>query len=900
MTADLSGGSPTSRPVRAVTVVAAVGGLIAAWIAAGSTGLLGYGLRHALTWLALGVPVVAAWPQWRGSFWRFLFWLAGTAAALAMTTSPLAPINVLAVALLVAVLAVLRPEPDRSALLVTAVAVSVFAVFRMVCTSIPAVWLATDTVGGWLGRLAGAVTGEPLSVGATFAGLDYLVLTAAFCTGWLLRTPPPRRTRIIAVTVAVLSGHLAYLLVLAFAARLLNALPMSPTEQTWPNRTYFGWAGIRTLIPWNFPILAAAVHGCVAAFLVRWSPLRAEPAPAEPGADAAAPRRWSFSPITLIAVLAAILIPVVTTLAPRKPDLAGKKFVVYEKGFLNWLKPEHGEYGHYSVGMYGMLPIYIESLGARCVVSPDLSEEDLRDADALILLFPEDPWQPGQLERIRRFVEGGKTLAVFGEHTTRAKDGSPSRFNEVLKATGTDMWVAFDSATFAVGGWLESYETLAHPTTLGIPDDRNEFGIVIGASMEVGSPAWPFIIGRWGWADPGDPGAGSSLMGNGRYDAGERLGDLVLAAEQSVGKGRVLGFGDTSGMTNVLTMGCHVFTSRLLGYLADGGSGPQAMWRQAVGFLLALALVWSVGRPSSAERTIAVSLVLAVSLAVCTRISYRAAEVLPDGRRQTPNHLAYIDASHIEASSSEGWRNDGTMGLGLTLMRNGFVTLRLREMTAESLQRAGLLVSVAPLRAFSAAERRMIREFVSGGGVFIITVGYDERGPSESLLKDFGFAIGRPEEQREVPEEVKPFGHFKSRYHDTGQYVVYVRFHAAWPVTCEHEDAQVVAYGAGNVPVGLMRGVGEGKIVVIGDSGFAMNKNLEHEDGSPFEGQRENADFWRWFLTFLRHQPLWIPPKPPVPGEKPAPKPTHDHPLQAEPEGAVKNQADRAEGGVAS
>ena len=41
----------------------------------------------------------------------------------------------------------------------------------------------------------------------------------------------------------------------------------------------------------------------------------------------------------------------------------------------------------------------------------------------------------------------------------------------------------------------------------------------------------------------------------------------------------------------------------------------------------------------------------------------------------------------------------------------------------------------------------------------------------------------------------------------------------------------------------------------------ATNKNLEWEDGRPFDGMRENADFWRWLLTDLTDQTRWIPPK---------------------------------------
>ena len=38
-----------------------------------------------------------------------------------------------------------------------------------------------------------------------------------------------------------------------------------------------------------------------------------------------------------------------------------------------------------------------------------------------------------------------------------------------------------------------------------------------------------------------------ALLGNRKYDTGEKLGDLVLAAEQPVGDGLILAFGDTSG-----------------------------------------------------------------------------------------------------------------------------------------------------------------------------------------------------------------------------------------------------------------------------------------------------------------------------------------------------------------
>ena len=51
--------------------------------------------------------------------------------------------------------------------------------------------------------------------------------------------------------------------------------------------------------------------------------------------------------------------------------------------------------------------------------------------------------------------------------------------------------------------------------------------------------------------------------------------------------------------------------------------------------------------------------------------------------------------------------------------------------------------------------------------------------------------------------------------------------------------------------------------MLIGDTCFAMNKNLEYIGGEPFFGAYANAHFWRWLLTRLQGQPEWIPPRPP-------------------------------------
>ncbi len=347
-------------------------------------------------------------------------------------------------------------------------------------------------------------------------------------------------------------------------------------------------------------------------------------------------------------------------------------------------------------------------------------------------------------------------------------------------------------------------------------------------------------------------------MGNSRYEPDEQLGDTVLAAEQRLDKGRIVVFGDTSSLTNGINVNAHAFTSRLFAYLA-AGTDAHPWGRQLVCLALAFGLILLLaGRPGN-WRSALVALSLATTLIVCLSRTTRAMEMLPDGRCQTPNNLAYIDASHLEAYSGESWRPEGIGGLELTLMRNGCLPLSLPKLTPEKLERAGLFISIAPSRPFSREEQSTVERFVRDGGIFILTVGYDQSAGSATLLRRFGFAFGTG-----AGREPEPMGHFKAPYQESKDRRVYVRFHAGWPIRCDDPngvtDPSAVVYGRDNQPVLIVRSLGKGKVALVGDTCFAMNANLENENGEPFEGLRENADFWRWWLSLLRGGPPWIPP----------------------------------------
>ena len=222
-------------------------------------------------------------------------------------------------------------------------------------------------------------------------------------------------------------------------------------------------------------------------------------------------------------------------------------------------------------------------------------------------------------------------------------------------------------------------------------DDRNEFGVVIGASVEAHWPARPIIVGRFGNGDPGDPGrADHAMLGNEKYDPGEQLGDVVLAAEQRVGNRRIILFGDPSMMTNGLLHGCYDYDSRLLAYASNRTGSPQDAWRQILSGTLMLALLMSVMLQPHPIRITAAALLMAVSISVCTWFSHRNATLVPGPFLPSPaqSKLVYIDESHMEAASLEAWREEGLMGLLLNWEREGYLALGLNELNYDRLRRA--------------------------------------------------------------------------------------------------------------------------------------------------------------------------------------------------------------------
>ena len=415
-------------------------------------------------------------------------WLLAAAAVIAvlMTASSQTIVNILAVAVLLATVAVVRPGAIALAAGPVALAAAALAVFRLVCEATASGWELADAAGRAEGHWAALLTGRPLLIGASFGGIDFLVVMAAlavaFCTQLARRDARQaadrtdskgrlaergeylvaRLKRAAIIALAIAAAQTVYLVALALTHDLVSLLPPPSRPLITPAAHMGVWTwsdAVRTVLPWHLPVLTAILQTAVAVLmfsLTPWPAAAGDAATEIANASAETRRRdrriigntadasekvrpqpaWlRFAPAGLLVVVAAA-----ATLAPVKPDLAGRRIVAYDNGSLDWTTTDPGNVAPGLAQRYGLLPALVASLGGEFAVSKDLGAGDLRDADVLVVLPPGASSKPGGempyeiRQTIWAFVKVGGGLIVAGEPDTRTGAGD-NALNELLAPT---------------------------------------------------------------------------------------------------------------------------------------------------------------------------------------------------------------------------------------------------------------------------------------------------------------------------------------------------------------------------------------------------------------------------------------------------------------------------------
>ncbi len=260
----------------------------------------------------------------------------------------------------------------------------------------------------------------------------------------------------------------------------------------------------------------------------------------------------------------------------------------------------------------------IPALGLFTRVAPRPADKiepaDLEKTQILILINSPKAWDSAQRRLVLDFVARGGSLLVLGDHTDVF--GLMRGFNSLLDPLGIRF--RFDSACKVRETW-RGCQAAAPDAVAWNWDDENP-GVAVGASLELSGSARPLLTGRYAFSDTGvRRNRMGSFLGNYHYDGGEQLGEVVLVATVTYGRGRVVVWGDTSAFQGVSSHYPAV-VGPMLAWLSRPAACtelPPVRAAAALGLLAAVVWLWLVRGGTPQATVIAAGLLIGLAAPWC-------------------------------------------------------------------------------------------------------------------------------------------------------------------------------------------------------------------------------------------------------------------------------------------
>ena len=322
------------------------------------------------------------------------------------------------------------------------------------------------------------------------------------------------------------------------------------------------------------------------------------------------------------------------------------------------------------------------------------------------------------------------------------------------------------------------------------------------------------MVGRFGYGDQGlnQPKGDRGYLGDFKYQPSERLGDLVLVAGEQHGKGRVLVFGDTSSFFNNTLPRSVDMLRACLSWLCESKEWlAPASW---AGRIVAVMLLLGWGVLAFLWREVPLGIGVLAAAGVWSGASHGTGGWLPYDQEVSRGELAVIDYSHQPNASKHGSMDAGLHGVSINLMRHGLLPVDVDAWDPGLLDKARLVVLNAPRSPVTRGEARDLSRVMERGGTVVVGCGFFEADACRELLDPLGCRVGGV-----------PLG----RFFDRAAFGQPVSFMSAWPIELDRAkaaDAKVLcAYD--DWPLMVSVPVGEGRLILIGDSEFLHNRNLE-------------------------------------------------------------------------
>ncbi len=540
-----------------------------------------------------------------------------------------------------------------------------------------------------------------------------------------------------------------------------------------------------------------------------------------------------------------------------------QKIVFYGEHMVGtWDVPEYGKYGKDAVGMFGLWPVTLTTLGYSTEIivkdrtaflnttqpslqnitrylnltdytslreSSQVTTSLLQDATVFVVSNLNISFTAQERSVIWEYVRRGGSLLVIGDHTNVG--GMQEPLNELLTPVGIrfrfDAALPFDEKF----KWLSCTQLLHHPVTSTLMNlDELQYGV--GASLDISTSSFPIIIGSSVLSDEGNrSNADIAYLGDYEYTKGEQLGDVILVAGAYYGTGKVLVFGDTSSFQNPALPYSYRFVQSCFTWLASKQTGAASFIQIILSIVLligAAAVIFFFKKNTVSFAwfpvLLCVSLILTVTLNPL---------LLPLSEKDTGS-IVYIDASHTERFSLESFTDDSLNGLMLNLERNNLHPRILRTFNKDAIQGSSMIVFNAPTTMFSPEEVQFLQTYMTQGGIVLLATGYEDKAASLPLLAPFGLDV-----------EPTPLGPVPYVEENLTLYQNEPRFVDSWPIMFPANQTTSYynfTWDALTFHLVVFHHYGAGGLLLIGDSQYLLDKNLE-----------SIYDYWPGNILFIKY-----------------------------------------------